>query len=231
MRRVKGKKGVVREQHDLIVNIDLVPPLMSSSTKLAFQEFWSLTKEEVADLKEVFMLFDKDEDGVLTYDELEQVMHALGQRPNGVELLLMVKEVSEDQTYNTIEFNEFLQMMSKQMHKKIAPKDLIEAFRFEKFDSEFLEIIVVERIFDKNDTGVISIEELVRVLSKLGLKMKRSEASEYFNSSARIFRGEIEEFLAVAGPTRDGSIDYKGLATSHVTRDTSLLSPDNDSNL
>ena len=79
---------------------------------------------------------------------------------------------------------------------------------------------------------MISIEELVRVLSKLGLKMKRSEASEYFNSSARIFRGEIEEFLAVAGPTRDGSIDYKGLTnTSHVTRDTSLLSPDNDSNL
>merc|ERR1712113_203083 len=73
------------------------------------------------------------------------------------ELLLMVKQVSEDQSYNTIEFNEFLQMMSKQMHKNIAPKDLIEAFR----------------IFDKNDTGLISVEELVRLLSKLGVKMKR----------------------------------------------------------
>ena len=69
---------------------------------------------------------------MLTFDELEQVMQALGQRPHVVELLLMVKEVSEDQTYNTIEFNEFLQMMSKQMHKKICPKDLIEAFRLEK---------------------------------------------------------------------------------------------------
>ena len=37
------------------------------------QEFWNLTKEQVADLKEVFMLFDKDEDGVLTFHELEQV--------------------------------------------------------------------------------------------------------------------------------------------------------------
>ena len=45
-------------------------------------------------------------------------------------LLDMVKEVSEDQTYSTIEFNEFLQMMSKQMQKDILPKDLIEAFRF-----------------------------------------------------------------------------------------------------
>ena len=31
-----------------------------------------MTKEQVADLKEVFMLFDKDEDGVLTFHELEQ---------------------------------------------------------------------------------------------------------------------------------------------------------------
>ena len=100
------------------------------------------------------------------------------------------------------------------MHKKIAPKDLIEAFRFVKF--ECFKLIVVERIFDKNDTGLISIEELVRVLSKLGLKMKRSEGSEYFNSSLRIFRGEIEQFLALAGPTRDGSIDYKGLTTPHT---------------
>ena len=62
-------------------------------------------------------------------EELEQVMQALGQRPALAELEVMVREVSEDQTYSTIEFNEFLQMMSKQINKDIAPKDLIEAFR------------------------------------------------------------------------------------------------------
>ena len=66
---------------------------------------------------------------MLTLEELEQVMQALGQRPAVSELLVMVRDVSEDQTYSTIECNEFLQMMSKQMHKDIAPKDLIEAFR------------------------------------------------------------------------------------------------------
>ena len=66
---------------------------------------------------------------MLTFQELEQVMQAMGQRPKMVELLEMVKEVSEDQTFNTIEFNEFLQMCSKQMHKDIVPKDLIEAFK------------------------------------------------------------------------------------------------------
>ena len=42
----------------------------------------------------------------------------------------MVREVSEDHTYDTIEFNEFLQMMSKQMTRPINTEDLIDAFRF-----------------------------------------------------------------------------------------------------
>ena len=47
------------------------------------QDEWLLSKEVVADLKEVFMLFDKDEDGVLSFPELAVVMKSLGQRPSG----------------------------------------------------------------------------------------------------------------------------------------------------
>ena len=39
--------------------------------------------EQVAELKEVFMLFDRDEDGVLSFQELQVVMKSLGQRPSG----------------------------------------------------------------------------------------------------------------------------------------------------
>ena len=39
------------------------------------------------------------------------------------------RDVSEDHTYDTIEFNEFLQMMSKQSNKELTPKDIIEAFQ------------------------------------------------------------------------------------------------------
>ena len=54
---------------------------------------WQLSKEVVAELKEVFMLFDKDEDGVLSFPELEVVMKNLGQVPTETELLRMVREV------------------------------------------------------------------------------------------------------------------------------------------
>ena len=51
--------------------------------KFIFQTEWQLTEEQVSDFKEVFMLFDKDEDGVLTFPELNVVMKSLGQRPSG----------------------------------------------------------------------------------------------------------------------------------------------------
>ena len=38
---------------------------------------------QVAELKEVFMLFDRDEDGVLSFQELQVVMKSMGQRPSG----------------------------------------------------------------------------------------------------------------------------------------------------
>ena len=50
---------------------------------IILQQEWQLTDEQVAEYKEVFMLFDKDEDGVLTFPELNVVMKSLGQRPSG----------------------------------------------------------------------------------------------------------------------------------------------------
>jgi len=160
----KGKKGGKSDLgYDIIVNIDL-------------QE-WQLTDEQVAEYKEVFMLFDKDEDGVLTYPELNVVMKSLGQRPSEKELLRMVREVSEDRIYDTIEFNEFLQMMSKQM-KNYSQDSLRDAFR----------------IFDKDDDGLISIEELRNIMLRLGEKMTDKE---------------LDEMIAEANCDKDGHIDYE----------------------
>lgn len=104
------------------------------------------------------MLFDKDEDGTITMAELGVVMRSLGQRPSGealanvrmhlgcmrfansrngaktcsfvpeTELRDMVNEVDQDGN-GTIEFNEFLQMMSKKMKSADGVDELREAFR------------------------------------------------------------------------------------------------------
>ena len=44
---------------------------------------YKLSKEQLSDYKELFILFDKDENGVLSFAELGTAMKTLGQRPSG----------------------------------------------------------------------------------------------------------------------------------------------------
>ena len=43
----------------------------------------NLEEKQVAEYKELFMLFDRDQDGVLSFTELGTAMKTLGQRPSG----------------------------------------------------------------------------------------------------------------------------------------------------
>ena len=47
------------------------------------QSKYNLMEEQVSDYKEVFILFDKDQDGVLSITELGNALRTLGQRHEG----------------------------------------------------------------------------------------------------------------------------------------------------
>ncbi|KAF5306856.1 hypothetical protein FQA39_LY00086 [Lamprigera yunnana] len=141
------KKGGKHHQHDLIVTIDLTES--------------GLSEDQVAEFKEAFMLFDKDEDGTITMAELGVVMRSLGQRPTETELRDMVNEVDQDGN-GTIEFNEFLQMMSKKLKEADCDEELREAFR----------------VFDKNNDGLISSNELRHVMTSLGERLSEEEVDD-----------------------------------------------------
>jgi len=160
----KGKKGAKAktENYDLIVHIDL--------------EEWRLSNEQVAELKEVFMLFDRDEDGVLSFQEVQVVMKSMGQRPSEEELLEKVREVSEDYIYDTLEFNEFLQMMAKQQNLVYTRSDLKAAFK----------------IFDEDEDGRIHAADMVEVLTSFGEKLSKSEARKLVQKAERGADGLID---------------------------------------
>ena len=107
---------------------------------------YKISKEQLADYKELFTLFARDMNGVLSFAELGTAMKTLGQRLPGkyqkpishrskalylveADLLSMVRAVSEDKLYDTMEFNEFLKMMSKQQSEEIPENALVEAFK------------------------------------------------------------------------------------------------------
>lgn len=162
------KKGGKHHQHDLIVTIDLTE--------------YGLSEDQVAEFKEAFMLFDKDEDGTITISELGVVMRSLGQRPTETELRDMVNEVDQDGN-GTIEFNEFLQMMSKKLKEADCEEELREAFR----------------VFDKNNDGLISSNELRHVMTSLGERLSEEEVDDMIKEADLDGDGQVnyEEFVTI----------------------------------
>ena len=59
-------------------------------------EFIFFKSHCVVDLRETFLLFDKDGDGTVNCEELGTVMRQLGQDPSDEELREMIAEVDED---------------------------------------------------------------------------------------------------------------------------------------
>merc|ERR1711936_136024 len=130
--------------------------------------------------KEVFMLFDKDQDGVLSFNELWTAIKALGQRPSEKDLLTMVRSVSEDKLYDTIEFNEFLQMMYKQQENEINMDSLVDAFK----------------TFDKDNDGFLTTDELRKIMRG---RMSKKDLEEMVREADSDSDGLIncKEFCAI----------------------------------
>jgi len=121
-----------------------------------------LTDEQINEFKEVFSLFDKNNDGTITTKELGEVMRSLGQNPTESDLQNMQNEVACENGVE-IDFPEFLSMMAIQMKEPNTEEDeLIEAFR----------------VFDNKGNGLISYKELKHVLMNLGEKITEEEIDE-----------------------------------------------------
>ena len=84
-----------------------------------------LSEEQVAEFKEEFNKFDENGDGTVTTEELAVVMKNLGQNPTEEQLKDMVEEVDIDKN-GTIEFGEFIMMMTKLMGGAATTEDRVE---------------------------------------------------------------------------------------------------------
>merc|ERR1712005_100415 len=80
-----------------------------------------LTEEQMDEIREAFNLFDGDQSGAIDVRELKAAMRALGFEVKNEELKKMVSDVDNDGN-GTIEFAEFLQMMTGKMGEKDTPR-------------------------------------------------------------------------------------------------------------
>ncbi|XP_052137267.1 putative calmodulin-like protein 6 [Oryza glaberrima] len=139
-----------------------------------------LNEQQISDFRDAFSLFDKNNDGCISREELATVLTRLGMAPSQEDLQDMIVAVDEDGN-GTIEFDEFIAIMKKKLYengKGDEEEELRKAFR----------------IFDKDDNGFISRNELSMVMASLGEEMTEDE---------------IDDMMKAADSNNDGQVDYE----------------------
>ncbi len=115
----------------------------------------------ISEYREVFFLFDKDGDGLITSSEIDSVFRSFGRHFSHTELQDLINETDENAN-GAIDFDEFLSMLTSQVSPSDVNEELEHAFR----------------MFDHDKNGVITIGELRRVMINLGENLSDAELKE-----------------------------------------------------
>merc|ERR1719208_713274 len=113
-------------------------------------------------------------------------MRALGFEPKKEEIKKMIADIDKDDS-GTIDFNEFLEMMTAKMSEKDSREEILKAFR----------------LFDDDETGFITLKNLRRVAKEIGENMTDEDLQEMIDEADRDGDGQVseEEFLRMMKKT------------------------------
>mmetsp|Transcript_4909 Transcript_4909/g.12229 ORF Transcript_4909/g.12229 Transcript_4909/m.12229 type:complete len:151 (-) Transcript_4909:199-651(-) len=138
------------------------------------------TGDQIEEFKEAFALFDRDNSGTITADELGVIMKSLGKNPTDDELDAMIAEVDEDGS-GEIEFPEFLALMAKKLQAADSIEEMREAFQ----------------VFDRDKSGSVTAAELKHVMNNLGEIVTDDEVEEMIREADEDGDGELsfDDFL------------------------------------
>lgn len=122
-----------------------------------------LSSEEIDELHEAFKLFDADGTGEIDPQELKRAMQSLGYDVKNQMVYQVLESIDKDDAGGkTIDFNDFLDLMTARMSSKDSREDILKVFR----------------LFDDDNKGKISLDNLRRVARELGEDMNEEELKE-----------------------------------------------------
>ncbi|MCO5595860.1 hypothetical protein L7F22_049911 [Adiantum nelumboides] len=122
-----------------------------------------LTKQQLADLKEIFVKFDLDGDGSLTTQELSALFRSLGLKPDADQIAALLHKVDKNSN-GLIEFPEFLAMVGTDTTEEAS------------YNQE--ELLLLFRKFDRDGNGYITAVELAHSMARMGHALSVRELTD-----------------------------------------------------
>lgn len=123
--------------------------------------------DRIAEMKEVFKIFDKDNDGFITNEEVGGLLRSLGRNPTEEEIQKLIKETDKNGN-GKIEIDEFIAFMEGTY---VVSQDRVE------------DVVAAFKIFDLDNNGWISCEEFKKILMKFGGEFTDEEVEHIFRES------------------------------------------------
>ena len=128
----------------------------------------SLSPEQVSEFKQAFDIIDRNKDGVITIDDLHELMKSFGKELIHAELKDMIRHADADGN-DEVDFTEFMALLSRQLRQNDLTDELRAAFT----------------LFDKNGDGFITKNDLGPILQTLGYDTSSENLRRLINEGDR----------------------------------------------
>ena len=134
------------------------------------------------EFKEAFLMVDKTDTGIIPKSELGKIVRALGYNPSEAEIA-KVQVTVDPEGNETIDYETFLSFVEEKANESLPNDELREALR----------------VFDRDDNGYISADELRRMMMTSGECLTEEEVDEMMKMADKEGNGRVnyDEFVGV----------------------------------
>jgi calmodulin len=122
------------------------------------------TDIELEKFKEAFIFFDRNGDGTMSADDVCLAMRAMGALVTEKEIKNLLRKYDPDST-GTIDVNDFIACMAEVVNKDDNENEIRNGFS----------------VFDKDDNGMLPVDEMRHVLTRIGDPLSQEEITNFLN--------------------------------------------------